>query len=50
MAGNKYTDHDNDSSRDDKWKNKYLSSLEELEVKENQWRDSEKNLRALITH
>ena len=50
MAGNKYTDLDNDSSRDDKWKNKYLSSLEELEVKENQWRDSEKNLRALITH
>ncbi len=50
MARNKYTDLDNDSSKGDKWKNKYLSSLEELEVKENQWRDSEKNLRALITH
>lgn len=49
MAKNKYTDID-DTSQDDKWKNKYLKSLEELEVKEQQWRDSEKNLRALISH
>ncbi len=48
MAGNKYTDLDSES--DSKWKNKYLASLEELEIKENQWRDSEKNLRALIAH
>ncbi|MCK4864633.1 MAG: diguanylate cyclase [Gammaproteobacteria bacterium] len=50
MAGNKYTDLDSESDRGSKWKNKYLSSLEELEVKEKQWGDSEKNLRALITH
>lgn len=50
MAGNKYTDLDSDTSKDGKWKNKYLASLEELENKESQWRDSEKNLRALITH
>ena len=50
MAGNKYTDFDADSGKDDKWKNKYLANLEELEVKEKQWRESEKNLRALITH
>ena len=50
MAGNKYTDLDSGSIKSDKWKNKYLLSLEELEAKENQWRDSEKNLRALITH
>jgi len=49
MAKNKYTDID-DSPQGDKWKNKYLKSLEELEVKEQQWRDSEKNLRALISH
>ena len=49
MAKNKYTDAD-DSSLNDKWKNKYLASLEDLEVKEHQWRDSEKNLRALISH
>lgn len=48
MAKNKYTDIDN--STDDKWKSKYLKSLEELEIKERQWSDSEKNLRALITH
>lgn len=48
MASNKYTDIDSDQG--DKWKKKYFSSLEELEVKENQWRDSEKNLRALISH
>ena len=50
MAGNKYIDIDSGSEKDDKWKNKYLASLEELEVKENQWKDSEKNLRALIAH
>jgi len=50
MAGNKYTDLDSESDSDSRWKNKYLSSLEELEIKEKQWRDSEKNLRALITH
>ncbi len=50
MAKNKYTDLDEDSSKIDKWKDKYLSSLEDLEKKEQQWRDSEKNLRALITH
>ena len=49
MAKNKYTDID-DTPQGDKWKNKYLQSLEELEVKEQQWRDSEKNLRALISH
>ena len=48
MAKNKYTEIDN--SADDKWKSKYLKSLEELEIKEQQWTDSEKNLRALITH
>ena len=48
MAKNKYLD--NDESTTDKWKTKYLSSLEELEKKELLWNDSEKNLRALITH
>ena len=48
MAKNKYTDLDD--STNDKWKNKYLSSLEDLEKKEQQWSESEKNLRALITH
>jgi len=48
VAGNKYIDVDHDQN--DKWKEKYLSSLEELEIKEQQWQDSEKNLRALITH
>lgn len=48
MAKNKYTDLDD--SANDKWKNKYLSSLEDLEKKEQQWSESEKNLRALITH
>lgn len=50
MAGNKYTDIDSEAGDENKWKNKYLSGLEELEVKERQWLDSEKNLRALITH
>ena len=49
MAKNKYTDLDG-STEDGKWKNKYLASLEDLEKKERQWSDSEKNLRALITH
>jgi len=48
MAKNKYTDLDNSS--ESKWKDKYLLSLEELERKERQWTDSEKNLRALISH
>ena len=48
MAKNKYIDED--SVQDRKWKDKYLLNLEELEKKEQQWRDSEKNLRALITH
>lgn len=48
MAKNKYTDLD--ESANEKWKNKYLSSLEELEKKEQQWSESDKNLRALITH
>jgi len=48
MAKNKYTDLDNSS--ESKWKDKYLLSLEELEHKEQQWIDSEKNLRALISH
>lgn len=50
MAKNKYTDLDNDLSSDNKWKSKYLASLEDLEIKEQQWRNSEKNLRALISH
>ncbi|MDH5395495.1 MAG: hypothetical protein OEW97_04425, partial [Gammaproteobacteria bacterium] len=33
-----------------KWKDKYLSSLDEIEQKEQVWRESEKTLRALITH
>ena len=49
MAKNKYTDID-DSPQSDKWKNKYLASLEELEEKQRQWQDSERNLRALISH
>ena len=49
MAKNKYTNLDG-SSEDEKWKAKYLSSLEELENKEQQWSDSERNLRALISH
>ena len=48
MVKNKYTDLDDAPT--DKWKNKYLASLEDLEKKEQQWTDSEKNLRALITH
>ena len=48
MAKNKYTDLDDSS--ENKWKDKYLLSLEELERKEQQWTDSEKNLRALISH
>lgn len=48
MAKNKYTDID--ESNDDKWKKKYLSSLEELENKELLWNESENNLRALISH
>lgn len=48
MAKNKYTDID--ESNDDKWKKKYLSSLEELENKEQLWNESENNLRALISH
>ena len=47
MAKNKYTDIDDTN---DRWKRKYLKSLEELEKKEALWSDSEKNLRALITH
>ena len=49
MAKNKYTNVD-DPSENEKWKVKYLSSLEELENKEQQWSDSERNLRALIAH
>lgn len=49
MAKNKYTELDNDLSSD-KWKNKYLASLEDLEIKQQQWRNSERNLRALISH
>ena len=48
MAKNKYTDID--ESNDDKWKKRYLSSLEELENKEQLWSESENNLRALISH
>ena len=48
MAKNKYTDLD--QSANEKWKNKYLSSLEELEKKEQLWSERDKNLRALITH
>lgn len=48
MAKNKYTDID--ESNDDKWKKKYLSSLEDLENKEQLWNESENNLRALISH
>lgn len=48
MAKNKYTDLDD--SANDKWKNKYLTNLEELEKKEHEWSESEKNLRALIMH
>lgn len=47
MAKNKYTDLD-DTEATDKWKKKYLASLEDLDIKEKQWADSEKNLRALI--
>ena len=49
MAKNKYTDIDS-SSESNKWKDKYLKNLEELENKERYWSDSEKNLRALIAH
>lgn len=49
MAKNKYTDIDENPSQD-KWKKRYLASLEELEKEEVKWRDSEKNLRALIIH
>lgn len=48
MAKNKYTDIDEPTN--DKWKDKYLSSLKDTEKKEAQWSDSERNLRALITH
>jgi len=48
MAGNKYIDIDSDQKT--KWKEKYLSNLEELEIKEQQWQESEKILRALISH
>ena len=48
MAKNKYTDVD--SATNDKWKNKYLTNLEELEKKEREWSENEKNLRALIMH
>ena len=47
MAKNKYTNVDD---TDDKWKKKYLSSLEDIENKEQQWSENENNLRALITH
>lgn len=50
MAKNKYTDIDDDLSGQEGWKNKYLSSLKSLEKKEIEWQESEKNLRALITH
>jgi len=50
MAKNKYTDIDDDLSGNDGWKNKYLLSLKSLEKKEIEWQESEKNLRALITH
>lgn len=50
MAKNKYTDLDDNSTATTKWKDKYLASLEDLEIKEQQWRASEKNLRALIAH
>lgn len=43
---NKYTDQDGDS----KWKEKYFACLDDIESNEQQWRDSEKNLRALIIH
>ena len=49
MAKNKYTDIDS-SSDNNKWKEKYLKNLEDLENKERFWADSEKNLRALIAH
>ena len=49
MAKNKYTDIDS-SSDNNKWKDKYLKNLEDLENKERYWTDSEKNLRALISH
>ena len=45
---NKYTELDDSS--DDKWKSKYLKSIEELKIQEQQWSDGEKNLRALIAH
>ena len=48
MAKNKYTDLDDGAN--DKWKKKYLNNLEELEKKEQEWSESEKNLRALIMH
>ena len=50
MAKNKYTNLDDDSGAGSKWKDKYLASLKDLEVKEQLWHDSERNLRALITH
>ena len=50
MAKNKYTELDDDGLHGDKWKSKYLSSLEEFENKEQQWQTSEKILRALISH
>ena len=50
MAKNKYTELDEDSTEKNKWKDKYLLNLEDIEIKEKQWSDSEKNLRALISH
>lgn len=50
MAKNKYTNIDDELSGQDGWKNKYLLSLKSLEKKEIEWKESEKNLRALITH
>lgn len=50
MAKNKYTNIDDDSSMDNKWKEKYLLNLKDLEKKEREWLDSEKNLRILISH
>lgn len=43
---NKYTEQDGDS----RWKEKYFACLDDIENNEQQWRDSEKNLRALIVH
>lgn len=50
MAKNKYTNIDDELATNNKWKDKYLLNLKELEKKERDWQDSEKNLRILITH